>query len=348
MKNKLFVLILAVFIALTALPVTAAGRPDEGKGILSDDGAKATYSDISDCWCKEAAEKFDYSEIFEMKDGRFKPAAKITRMEFVRMLHMALDINMNYFAATDIKDFFDDVENEDAGAGNLYDLVITGIIDKKGSFDPDEQLARDEMIHYIINALKHMTDNEYAVIKMMPVPFEDDSEITPGYKGDIIEAVLLQLIYGRGNNMLFPRDGATRAEAAAVTARLVDLLKTLNTGIDVITSADTSEGKLKISLIIQNNTDHAITIRHNSGRRYDFLISDTDGDVLYQWSANKKFISALTVTVINTGETVEFTDELSEETYLTIKKEIAVITAYIDGTSDDFTIDPDGYRIYAD
>lgn len=346
MKKNVMALIIAVVMLLTALPVIAAGTGDNTKIKKDDQSVTGVYDDISDCWCKKSVEKFDYTDIFSKKDGKFYPNKTITRMEFVRMLHMTLGISINYFAATDIKDFFDDVENEDVGAGNLYDLVITGIIDKKGSFGPGKQLERDEMIHYIINALKYKTNGEYSLIKMMPAPFYDDDKIKPEYKNDVIEAVLLKLIYGRGNNTLFPDQGTTRAEAAAVAARLADLLKTLNTNIEVSTVASETENGLKISAVIKNNTENVVTINHSSGRKYDFIISGSNDVILYQWSANKRFIMELTTTTINANESIEFTDELDIETYNNIKKDIAKITAYIDGTSESFVINPDGYEIF--
>lgn len=346
MKMNVFALIIAVVMLFTTMPVMATGNRDDIKIKKDNQPTADIYDDISDCWCKEAVEKFDYTDIFSKSDGKFYPNKKITRMEFVRILHKVLDININYFAATDIKDFFDDVENDDTGAGNLYDLVITGIIDKRSSFAPDKQLDRDEMIHYIINSLKYKTNGEYALIKMMPAPFDDDDMIKPEYKNDVIEAVLLKLIYGRGNNMLFPDQAATRAESAAVAARLADLLKTLNTGVEAVTTAAVTDGGLKMSIVIKNNTDNAVTINHNSGRRYDFIISDANGDILYQWSANKRFTSALTTTTIYAGESIEFTDELNSETYKSIKKDITKITAYIDGTSESFIIKADGYEMF--
>ncbi len=342
MKKNVFALIITVIFLLTAMPVMAVQNKDD----IKNKPAADKYDDISNCWCKEAVEKFDYTDIFSKKDGKFYPDKKVTRMEFVRMLHKALEININYFAATDIKDFFDDVENDDAGAGNLYDLVTAGIVDKKSSFGPDKQLDRDEMIHYIINALKYMTNGEYGVIRMMPAPFNDDDKIKPKYKNDVIESVLLQLIYGRGNNMLFPDQGATRAESAAVTARLADLLKTLKPCVEVLTTAAADDDGLKMSIVIKNTSDKAVTINHNSGRRYDFIISDANGDILYQWSANKKFTLALTMTTINAGESIEFTDVLDSGTYNNIKKDIAEITAYIDGTSESFVINSTGYEIF--
>ncbi|MHB1151712.1 MAG: BsuPI-related putative proteinase inhibitor [Eubacteriales bacterium] len=344
MKKNVLALIIAA-VMLLATPVMAAGNGDN-KIIKKDGQSTAGYDDINDCWCKESVEKFDYTDIFSIKDGKFYPDKKITRMEFVRMLHKALGININYFAATDIKDYFEDVENEDVGAGNLIDLVTTGIIDKRGIFGPDKQLDRDEMIHYIINALKYMTNGEYSLIKMMPPSFDDDDKIKPEYKNDVIEAVLLKLIYGRGNNMLFPDQGATRAESAAVIARLADLLKTLKPDVEVLTTAAADDDGLKMSIVIKNISDKAVTINHNSGRRYDFIISDTNGDILYQWSANKKFTSALTTTTINAGKSIEFTDELDNETYKNIIKNIAEIRAYIDGTSESFVINADGYEMF--
>jgi hypothetical protein len=336
MKKNVLVFIIAVIMLFSAMPVMAQG--DKGKN------QESGYNDISDCWCKESVLKYGFPEIFSKGDGKFNPDKKITRMEFVRMLHKALNININYFAATDIKDYFNDVKNEDIGVGNLYDLVTVGIIDRKDSFGPDKQLDRDEMIHYIINALDYVTGGEYAIIQIMPEPFKDDEKINPEYKSDVNKAVILKLIFGRENNMLFPKEGATRAEAAAVISRLVDLTETLKADVAVEAAANEVNGELKISLAIENNTDKAVTIHHNSGQKYDFVILDSKGEILYQWSANKRFIMELTETVINPGEKVEFTDKLDSAAYGRIKENVNTVKAYIVGTSQDFEINTEGYE----
>ena len=110
-----------------------------------------------------------------------------------------------------------------AGADELYDLVVSNIIDIKDCFGPDQPLSREEMIHFIINALNYATDGNYAVIMMMPAPFDYDASISDEYRNDVMLSVLLKLINGRGNNLLYPKENATRAEAVVVIDRLIDL-----------------------------------------------------------------------------------------------------------------------------
>ena len=49
----------------------------------------------------------------------FRPEQRIARMEYADFFGN-LNIEFRYFAATDIRDYFDDVNNEDAGASALY------------------------------------------------------------------------------------------------------------------------------------------------------------------------------------------------------------------------------------
>ncbi len=303
-----------------------------------------TYNDLSADWYKSSVEKYGYHEIFN-KDGHFSPNKAITRMEFARLLHKALKININYFAPTDIAEYFSDVTNNVDGASKLYDLVTAGIIEEKGSFKPDGELSREDMIHYIINGLKYVTDGQYALIKMMPAPFDDDASIKAEYKNDIIEAVLLKLVNGRGDNRLYPKESATRAEAVVIMDRLVELKATLVPDVKVTSSAAEENSMLKMKLTIENTGDTAVTINHSSGQKFDFQVLGNNDEVLYTWSADKLFTMALTATSIAAGEKVEFTAELDSAAYGLIKGKAAFVKAYITGSSDDFAIAAEGYVV---
>lgn len=348
MKAVKKVLVSILVISVLLLMSQAAFAEAEGlplgsseKLILQSPDSRA-YDDIRADWYKASVEKYGFPEIFA-SDGHFYPNKAITRMEFARMLHRALEISINYFAPTDIGEYFSDVKNSDEGANKLYDLVTLGIIDEKGSFKPDEELSREAMIHYVINALKYVTDGQYVLIKMMPAPFDDDADIRADYKNDIIEAVLLKIIKGRGENMLYPKEGATRAEAVVLTDRLVELKNRLVPEVKATVSAVEENGALKMSLVITNTGDTAVTINHNSGQKFDFVVLGSNDEVLYTWSDDKFFTMALTSTSIGAGENVEFTAELDSAAYEPIKEKAAFVKAYIVGSSDDFTIAADGY-----
>jgi hypothetical protein len=300
------------------------------------------YSDIKGHWAEDTVNGNGFTEIFG-ESGAFLPNKAVTRMEFARILHKALDIKIMYFKATDIKEFFSDVSNEDAGASALYDLVISNIIPKSGVFRPNEPLRRDEMISWLMNGLKYKTNGEYSLIKMMPAPFDDDGKITAAYKNDVVEAVLLKIISGRGNNMLYPDTAATRAEAVTAISRLLNVIKSL-ADVKVTTDASMSDDSIEMKLSITNNTDKAIEIQHTSGQKYDFDLLGADGNSLYRWSADKMFILSMSTTVIEPGDTAKFTEILTGDVYNGIKNKISMMKAYIVGTSDSFSINPDGYE----
>jgi hypothetical protein len=340
MKKTIFLLVLVFTMILSAIPALAAPADEEAPILIS----APAYDDIAGTWFEDAVNRYGYTDIFSSGSGHFNPNMKITRMEFVQLLDKALGITINYLVAPDIKDYFDDVSNEEPGASELIDLVTAGIIEKGGSFNPDKQLDRDEMIHYLIKGLDYVTGGDYAMIMMMPAPFDDDAKIDEAYKNDVYKAVILKLIGGRGNNMLHPDQGATRAEAVVSVSRLVNLIQ--NFQIVVTPSVEVINGGLKMTLTIQNTSDKAITINHTSGQKYDFKLFDAKGENLYTWSADKMFIAALSTTEIKAGEKVEFSDTLDKDAFGAIKDDFAYMTAYIVGTSDDFPVNSDGYIAY--
>jgi hypothetical protein len=333
MKRKIVVLLLVMTMVAAVFPMSALAASEPGIG----------YSDISGTWFTDAAASYGYPEIFKGADGKFNPNSKITRIEFVQLLHKALGININYFAAPDVRDDFDDMENTDAGANALIDLVTAGIIERGGSFKPEGQLDREVMIQWTIKALDQQTGGDYAMIMIMPAPFDDDKDITDAYRENIVKSVVLGLVFGRGSNMLFPKDGATRAEAVTIVSRLISLLDSLQTDVNVTASAWLVKGgALTMSLVIENNTKDVVTLNHTSGQKYDFKLFDDKGENVYTWSADKMFIAALGTTELQPGEKIEFSDMIDSGAYPGISTAVTM-TAYIVGTSDDFTITENGY-----
>ena len=335
MKRKHFVLTLALaaFLLVSALPLTAAAA-------TKSDGV---YTDISGAWYTDAAAEYGYPEIFSTDNGKFYPDRQITRMEFVRLLHKALEININYFAAPDIRDSFSDMKNTDTGSGDLIDLVTAGIIKIGGAFSPDKPLDRETMIHWIMNALKSHTGGGYPIPMVKPVPFKDDDRISEAYRSEIYSAVVLKLVYGRGDNMINPKDGALRCEAVTVVKRLNDLLESYQGGVYVTASAWLVKGgDLAMSLTVRNNTDKDVAINHTSGQRFDFKLYDAEDNLLYTWSADKSFMAMMTSTVLKPGENIVFSDTLDSSTYDAVKSAV-IMRAYIMGTSEDFSVDEAGY-----
>lgn len=304
------------------------------------------YGDIGGHWAREAINKVADKGIFSDANGNFQPNKAISRSEFAAMLHKALGIQIMYFKATDIADYYSDVKNDASYASALYDLVTANIIDYKGKFRPDEALPRQELVHYAINSLEYMTGGEYAMVMMMPAPFADASDINPAYSNDFVKAQILKLVLGRPDRKFYPEKSATRAEAAAIVYRLVNTLENLKVKeeVKVLPSAAVFENSLNLELVVANNTKKAVTINHSSGQKYDFAVLDENRKEIYRWSASRSFIQSLSETVIQPGESVSFNEKLQGEDYNTIKDKAVYVRAYITGASQDFTIETGGYE----
>lgn len=310
------------------------------------------YTDISKHWAKESIKvlaKKEILDIFASSDGKFYPDKAITRREFVLILHKALDIQITYFRAPDIREIYDDMNNEDICASALCDLVTTGIIDYKGQFKPDSTLTREDMIHFIINAYRYKMGDNYRQIKLPSKPFADDDEINPVYSGNIARAEYEGLIVRPASNKFYPKDLATRAQVVTITDRLLRLLEKENSKLEeqvqVVPSAELKDGVLYMKLSITNGLQSQIVINHNSGQKFDFTVLDSDRNELYRWSADKMFIMALTKTVIEPGKSVEFSAEVEKDFFSSFKDKAKYVKSYITGTSKDFKINAEGYEV---
>jgi hypothetical protein len=307
--------------------------------------ADMKFTDITNHWAEEAINNVVDKEAFAGKEGEFLPNKAITRSEFVLMLHKALELNIAYFKAPDIGEYFDDVKNEDIYASALYDLVTANIIDVKGHFNPNSTLPREEMVHYIMNAYRYKMGDNYRMIKIVVQPFADDKEITPCYNGVVARAENMGIIKRPANNLFYPKHDSTRAQAATVIDRLLRQLEKENLQVKVTPSVELKDDLLKMKLTITNNLKTQLVIKHSSGQKADFSLLDADKNVLYTWSADKLFIMALTETVIEPGQSIELSGDVEKAILDNLNEKAVYMKAYIVGESSDFIINPDGYEI---
>jgi hypothetical protein len=332
--SKLVSTLLVAVLLFTVAPLFASA---------ADSADKAGYTDVKGLWCEPWVAQYGYAEIFAGSIWRFYPDQSVTRMEFARLLHKALGININYFAPTDIAEYFDDVQNTDAGASALYDLVTCGIIDVKKQFRPNESLARDELTHWLMNAFYSFAGRDYPIPLADRVPFVDSADIRETYIADVDNAVTLGLLNGRGGNLFYPRAEATRAEAVTVAGRLAELLEEHKAGVTVKAAAVPEDGGLALSLTIENKSEKPVSITHSSQQTHDFVVLDKDGNELYRWSKDRMFAMYVTTTTIPAGQGLQFTDFIGAEDYAAIKSGAYAARAFITGSSEEFAVNPDGY-----
>ena len=346
MRKTILSFILILALTFTWIPGYASNVSVSGIATPpASETLPVSYMDIMGHWAENAIKLYADQTVFADKDGRFLPSKHITRSEFVMMLHKALGINIQYLVAINIKDYYSDVKNGDSYTYALYDLATMGIIDYRGTFRPNETLPRDEMVHIIMNALKNKLGGNLPVNNKMPIQFKDDGKIAQPYKSDVYRALLLSLVYGRGDNVFDPKTGTTRAESAMMMARLVKEIQILTAKVDIEVSTVATASDLTMNLNIRNNTLAPVVFNYTSGQKYDFALLDVNKIGLYRWSADKLFLQALSSETLAPGQSFNYSEVLSGDTYLGIKGKVAYLQAFITGKSNTFNINADGYEI---
>lgn len=313
----------------------------------------AKFTDMNRHWAEAAVQKLAEKGALPFNEDQFIPDKAVTRSEFVMMLHKALNIQIMYLKAPDINDYFTGVKQDAPYASALIDLVTANIIESGGIFKPGDTLTREEMIHYVMNAYKYKMGDRYRQIKINPPSFKDSDKINLVYSGDVARAAHYKLIVGSGKNLFTPKANTTRAQAAAVIEKLVNLLEKENIeGTDqpsrkvvILPSAEFKEDSLKMKLSIINQSKNPVTFTHSSGMKYDFVLLDSDKKEIYRWSADKFFTMMVTNSVIEAGKSIEYNETLSGDVYKEIKDKIVYLKAYVIGSSDAFTINSEGYEI---
>lgn len=305
----------------------------------------AYFTDINGHWSNSAVQMLIKKDAIPFDQDKFIPNKAITRSEFAVMLHNAMDIHIEYLVAPDIKDYFEDVDQNAPYSSELIDLVTAGILDDEGkAFNPDATLAREQMIHYIMNAYKYKMGDRFAYIKIKGGYFADHDKITPEYSGNVDYAAYLKLITGVGQNLFSPKSNATRAEAAVVTSKLMNIVEKQSAEIVIVPALTQNKDSLEMVVSITNKSQNPVTFNHSSGQKFDFVLYDENDRELYRWSDGKAFTMMLVTSVIKAGETVEYSDVLEGEAYSSIKDRISYMKAYVIGSSDSFTIDSNGYE----
>jgi hypothetical protein len=86
--------------------------------------------------------------------------------------------------------------------------IIKGYED--GTFRPDAEITRTELVVMLANALGQIIDAHAAT------GFADDEDIPIWAKGSVAFAKQAGIVQGKGDNQFAPQDQATRAEAVTV------------------------------------------------------------------------------------------------------------------------------------
>ncbi len=182
--------------------------------------SRLTYSDVQNQWHSTYVERASLMGIingYVVNDIReFRPNAPITRVEFVSMLARVLKLDIS---STDVSVFKDAADIKNWAKGYIKAAYEKGIISPygDGTFKPAQDITREEMAVMIIKAMGLRPAGNGS-------EFKDRSDITINVRSYVSKAAKMNIIVGKGNNMFYPKDSLTRAEASKVLIEMIEVL----------------------------------------------------------------------------------------------------------------------------
>ncbi|WP_274653896.1 S-layer homology domain-containing protein [Paenibacillus humicola] len=181
----------------------------------------AAFPDVERHWSKDAVNNMASRLIISGKDDtHFDPDGTVTRSEFIAILARA----MGLASYTNTPDFTDVVKSawyyDSVAVGLEYEL-ISGYADH--TFKPNEAVTREEAMLMMARAAKlagQPVSLSAAQQQQLLGPFKDASHVGSWAREAAAYCVQEGIVLGSGQ-LLHPQANLTRAEAAAMTLRLL-------------------------------------------------------------------------------------------------------------------------------
>ena len=201
----------------TKFAVFAVGKEvEENPESKPEENEEAKFSDIAGHWAEASIKLAVEKDIVGgYTDGTFKPKGEITRAEFAVMLARMLKLQGAGAALS-----FTDMASIGAWAKQgIAQAVQAGIVKgySDGSFRPNAKISRAEMVTMVANALD-IAQNANSV-----TAFADNAEIPAWARAAVAATVENGIVHGLGGNKFAPKPTATRAEAAVVLLKSLEL-----------------------------------------------------------------------------------------------------------------------------
>ena len=202
----------------------AAGESFPSNEVVVQTPSVTSYSDISSnyAWAKDAINTLTSMGIINGDGkGSFNPSGNITRAEFVKLLITAFGLPETPIGS------FKDVTPDDWYHRYIMTAYRYKIIepDRDGMFYPDKPITRQDIVYYSSRAIK----SAGLTLDQPPLyilhEFTDYAEIDPYAQSAFAAMYYSGVINGIGNNKLGPKNPATRAEAATIIYRMINVLE---------------------------------------------------------------------------------------------------------------------------
>ncbi len=179
------------------------------------------FSDTAKHWAKD---NIDFVASRDLISGTsattFVPNTAITRADFLMALGRLSGVDVSIYKTSS----FIDVKTTDTVMPYIEWAVKNKIVSGygNGKFGPNDSITREQMAVMMVNYAK-ATDYKLPV-SIVAVTFADNTKISAYVKDAVKEIQQAGVINGKDNNRFDPQGNATRAEAATILRRFVELV----------------------------------------------------------------------------------------------------------------------------
>lgn len=173
------------------------------------------FADTKGHWAQKDIEFLTKEKIISRKEEKFRPNDYITRADITEMIVKALDQNPYYAKEPN----FSDVPKDHPSYGYIEAAFKAGIVSGSGGkFAPDKAITREEIAAILVKAMGDKA------VKGDKTDFKDSVKISAWAGEAVATAAASGILKGDAEGNFNPRAKVTRAEAAAMVARIMEKL----------------------------------------------------------------------------------------------------------------------------
>lgn len=179
---------------------------------------KPKFEDISGHWAEQEITALAEPGILQgVTETEFMPDRDVTRAEFTALAVRALGL-----PATDYQNSFQDVIEGEWFAGYVQAALDNGIISQDTDFRPNDTITREEMAKIMVVLLMKSSGTLPPATADL-TQFQDADSISGWAREYVAKALEAGLMNGISDSEFAPQGSATRAQAAVVLYRFLEL-----------------------------------------------------------------------------------------------------------------------------
>ena len=196
------------------------------------------FSDTKNHWARNSISTLASSGYVQgMGDGTFAPESKVTRAQFITMA-----LNLFGFQQSSYKGIYSDVSANQWFANTIQTAYELGFVDENmtsgGKFKPDNPITREEAAFIISKAAKRKKADSSG----QAATFTDEGEISGWASQYVKDVSAYGIVGGYPDGSFGPKKNITRAEAATMIFRTVELNSRFAFYVDGVNGNDNNDG----------------------------------------------------------------------------------------------------------